>query len=199
MKTTFYIFRHGQTDWNINKRLQGKTDIPLNELGLKQASKLADHMKKLPLEMIVSSPLIRAQKTAELVNQYHNLEIEYDLGLRELDFGEAEGLTVIDAQEKYGADLWNNFIKHDDESNKFCFPGGEPKGLALERGLSMLKRLSENRHEHIALSSHGGILRLLIHSFLPEGTEPIQISNCILYKIEYEDQEVNISGPIWSL
>ena len=99
MKTTFYIFRHGQTDWNINKRLQGKTDIPLNELGLEQASKLADHMKTLPLDMIVSSPLIRAQKTAELVNQHHKLEIEYDLGLRELDFGEAEGLTVIDAQE----------------------------------------------------------------------------------------------------
>ena len=87
----FYIIRHGQTNWNKEGRIQGKTDIELNEEGIKQAEEAKKILKDYPIDMIVSSPLKRARKTAEIINETRKAPIVLDKALEERGFGEFEG------------------------------------------------------------------------------------------------------------
>ena len=89
--TPFYYVRHGQTDWNLNKRLQGNTDIALNETGIAQAHAAKDKMAGIEITTICSSPLMRARKTADIINTVLNCPIVEIAELKECHFGEHEG------------------------------------------------------------------------------------------------------------
>ena len=91
--TRFILFRHGETDWNKEKRLQGWSDIPVNEAGKKQAHKLAQRLQKENIDYLYSSPLSRAYETATIMNQYHNKQIIILDDLKELTYGVFEGKT----------------------------------------------------------------------------------------------------------
>lgn len=87
-----YIMRHGRTDWNDQHRLQGQTDIPLNALGRQMAEDAREECSLIPLDLCYSSPLIRARETAEIVLRGRDVPIRTDDRLREMSFGEYEGL-----------------------------------------------------------------------------------------------------------
>ena len=87
-----YIMRHGRTDWNDRHKLQGRTDIPLNEDGRRMAEKAAKEYRDVPLDVCWCSPLIRAQETAEIVLRGRNVPVFTDERLREMSFGDYEGL-----------------------------------------------------------------------------------------------------------
>jgi broad specificity phosphatase PhoE len=87
----FYFIRHGETDWNKQKLRQGHSDIPLNETGIKQAQAVAPLLTHLNITRIVSSPLIRAHKTAELINEHLNVPLITTDGLKECSWGILEG------------------------------------------------------------------------------------------------------------
>ena len=91
----FYFLRHGQTDWNLARRFQGQTDIPLNAYGELQARNAAHVLQNETIASICSSPLLRARRTAEIVASALNLPVILVEGLREVGFGEWEG-TVQD-------------------------------------------------------------------------------------------------------
>jgi broad specificity phosphatase PhoE len=97
----FYFIRHGQTDWNREHRLMGQTDIPLNEHGINQAQEAASYFKKSAhlIEKIISSPLLRSKKTAQIIGNTLNLPITYCDGLKEVSFGVAEG--ELESYENY--------------------------------------------------------------------------------------------------
>lgn len=86
-----YIMRHGKTDWNIQHKLQGRTDIPLNEEGRQMAKQAREDYLNIPIDICYCSPLIRARETAELVLQGRNIPILYDDRLIEMGFGIYEG------------------------------------------------------------------------------------------------------------
>lgn len=90
-KYPFYFLRHGETDWNLNKKTQGQIDSSLNATGFAQASVAAEILKDHPIERIVSSPLSRVRSTAETVAKHHDVEISFDDGLRECHLGEMQG------------------------------------------------------------------------------------------------------------
>lgn len=96
-----YLVRHGQTDWNAARRIQGDTDIPLNERGRAVARATAEGMRDIPVDVMFSSPLIRAYETAQILAEGRGIEIRRDLRLREICFGEYEGflLEEIKARE----------------------------------------------------------------------------------------------------
>ena len=112
-----YIMRHGRTDWNDRHKLQGRTDIPLNEDGRRMAEKAAKEYRDVPLDVCWCSPLIRAQETAEIVLRGRNVPIFTDDRLREMSFGDYEGLensfsipdcpvnVIFQAPEKYTASV----------------------------------------------------------------------------------------------
>jgi len=86
------LIRHGETLWNEEGRVQGLSDIALSDVGLQQVQQLARSLRNHQIQCIYSSPLVRALKTAQIINRYHNAPIYLESGLMEMDLGDCEGL-----------------------------------------------------------------------------------------------------------
>jgi broad specificity phosphatase PhoE len=111
-KRDFYFLRHGQTDWNAQGRFQGHSDIPLNATGLSQACEAARALAGCPIDRVVASPLIRAARTAEIVNERLGKPIVFDDALKERHFGALEGLIIRDVKAKLGIQPHERMLKH---------------------------------------------------------------------------------------
>ena len=129
-----FLFRHGETDWNREGRLQGHTDTPLNATGLAQAGSLAESLRPHRLDAVVSSDLKRAQTTARIVAEVLLVPLFIEAGLRETDVGAAEGLLWTDAKTRFGEGLTERWYSDGD----VAFPGGETGIETRMRGLGVL-------------------------------------------------------------
>ncbi|MCF0129593.1 MAG: histidine phosphatase family protein [Pseudobutyrivibrio sp.] len=107
-----YIMRHGRTDWNDLKKMQGRTDIPLNEAGIKMAQKAAEEYVGIHFDVCYCSPLTRAKETAELLLKNREVPIIFDDRLIEMSFGSFEGSTGFGENE--GSPIYT-FFKHPEE------------------------------------------------------------------------------------
>ncbi|WP_420848057.1 histidine phosphatase family protein, partial [Neobacillus citreus] len=92
--TKICIVRHGETEWNAIGRLQGRSDIPLNAKGIKQAEESGEYLKNSQWDVIITSPLQRAKKTAEIIKTYINVPLVVMDDFKEKSFGDAEGMTI---------------------------------------------------------------------------------------------------------
>jgi probable phosphoglycerate mutase len=99
--TTLLVARHGQTDWNLQRRWQGHADPPLNETGRAEAQALGETLGGLGVEAIYSSDLVRARETAEIMAARLGLDVQVDRRLREVDVGEWAGLTTAEVEERF--------------------------------------------------------------------------------------------------
>jgi broad specificity phosphatase PhoE len=126
--TQLWLIRHGQTDWNLEKRYQGHTDIPLNATGRAQAYELAASLSGQHFDTIYSSDLQRAYQTAEILAQALGLSMHAHPGLREACHGEWEGKTVDEVRRQYEI----AFIKELDPLNTRA-PGGESARTVADR------------------------------------------------------------------
>lgn len=186
MDRVFYIFRHGETDWNLERRCQGHTNTSLNQRGLDQALGLAKLMLDVPLDVIVSSDLERALSTGTTVAQKKGVPLMIDPRLREMSYGEAEGMLYEEAMNLYGVEVWHKFQCFKKDNDHIAFPGGETRKSARERFHAVLIDLIERTtYQSIGISTHGGVLRSILHSFLPEDHLLLPIPNCVVYKCEY--------------
>lgn len=154
--TTLYLIRHGQTDWNLAGKIQGQTDIPLNETGKEQAKKVAQFLKKkqATLAALYSSDLQRAHQTAHAISELFALEIILAADLREGHFGKLEGLTKQEQHDIYG-----------DSNLAFLIEkvGAEPRDKVVARALNYLQRIvQKHKDAHIAVVTHGWLLHSLI-------------------------------------
>lgn len=98
--TCLYIVRHGQTDWNVEKRLQGQSDIPLNEAGRGEAAALKEELDTVPFDACMASDLQRASETARILTQGRSLTIAIDARLREYNFGALEGRLLSEISKE---------------------------------------------------------------------------------------------------
>ena len=149
-ETNFGLFRHGQTDWNINFLLQGVTDIPMNQTGIEQVKLAAKAIRKDDWDLILTSPLGRARQTAEIILDHVGFDsvIEEQL-LIERSFGEAEGLSHEQWREKY--------------SNLDEIPGGESRTQLAVRSKLLLDTVAEQfAGKRVLAVSHGALIRTLI-------------------------------------
>ena len=89
-----YIIRHGQTDWNLSKRLHGHNSVPLNEKGRQEAENARKKVNSLEIDKIISSDLLRAKQTAEIINKDLCKTIVFDFHLRSVDYGMLEGRYI---------------------------------------------------------------------------------------------------------
>jgi len=186
-----YLFRHGQTDWNLQKRIQGHTDIPLNDVGHKQANELAKKFLSIEIDHIFSSDLLRALATARKLGNFKNIPIKETPLLREAFFGEAEGLYYHQAEDKFGGDLWKNFRMLNLENFEIGFPGGETKKQSVQRMISLINNhiIQENLN-NVALSTHGGILKNFL-AYMSDFSSPIiEIPNCVLYHVQIKNRQL---------
>ena len=145
-----YIIRHGQTDWNIEKRTQGHTDIALNTNGIKQAELIAEKIADLKIDNIISSDLKRAYMTAQIINKNLNKTIEKDKRIREFCFGTLEGIT----RDKITQETWDDFNKNPKQFN------AETKEEVFNRIKSFINDLKHNNKNTLVVT-HGGAIKMI--------------------------------------
>lgn len=193
----FYLFRHGETDWNKEQRIQGSTDVPLNERGVEQAHSLIPLFKKLSPEIIYSSDLKRAYHTGEIVANSLGVPILKDERLREAFFGEAEGKTISEVKQLFQDDIWEKFKIFSTKNSSLKFPGGESRGDSVKRMRAVIEELvSSNQYQRVGIATHGGVVRNLLHSFLDPKTPALEVPNCVTYKLEHRNGSYEVDGPL---
>lgn len=147
-----YIIRHGQTDWNIEHRTQGQTDIALNTNGIKQAELITRKIVNLKIDNIISSDLKRAYMTAQIINKNFNKNIKTDKRLREFCFGTLEGIT----RDKITQEIWDDFNKNPKQFN------AETKEEIFNRIKSFIDDIkSNNINKNTLVVTHGGPIRMI--------------------------------------
>lgn len=153
--TRILAIRHGETAWNTESRIQGHTDIPLNDTGLWQAERVAQALLGEPLEAVYTSDLLRARHTAERIAQAQQLSLSLDRCLRERHFGCMEGMTQLEIAERWPdqAQRWHA------RDPSFGPEGGETLQDFYDRCVGALTGLAQ-RHPggSIAVVAHGGVL-----------------------------------------
>lgn len=182
MANTFYIARHGQTNWNILGKTQGHGNSDLTEKGEEQARELADAMTNYPIDLIFSSDLGRAVQTAEIVGNKIGIKVEKTEALREMGFGVWEGLLIDEIKKNHANtyDTWRN------EPHLVDIPGGETLHIIKERVDNFIQEINDKYdNKHILLVSHSVTVRVMLLSFLNSGMENI-------YRIKQDNTALNI-------
>lgn len=181
--TLITLVRHGQTDWNLARRIQGATDIPLNETGREDARNAAALLSADTHHQVCASPLVRAQETAQIIAQTLGLdEPELHPELRERSFGEAEGIPVAEYMERYGT--WHAPVP----GSETLAEVGERAMQAIERIVRRSRRRSAPAAESIVIVTHGGLIRAVLER-VSGGTLPREgqlITNGSTHRFAYE-------------
>lgn len=160
------LVRHGTTEWNESGRYQGISDIPLNEQGLRQAEALRQRLAGERIDVIYSSDLKRAVQTAGAIAAGRDLEVIDCRELREMNFGEFEGLTFTEIGDRYDSEWWAA------RDANLEIPGGESISQLAARVSAFAERLSSyDKGETVLIVAHGGTLRALICLLLGLGLE----------------------------
>lgn len=184
-----YLFRHGETDWNVQERFQGHIDIPLNDFGREQARQLVPTLKQSSIQAILSSDLSRALETAQIVAKDLQVPIFQDMGLREAYLGEAQGLTRIEMKETFGEELTMRWASSKISDADACYPGGETGKQVLLRAFAALENfILTQQWSRIGVATHGGVIRRIMHRLLPPDSPPVPIPNGVIYPIQYDQK-----------
>lgn len=187
MKTRICVVRHGETSWNAERRLQGHTDIPLNENGRAQAEATAEHLDGEVFDALYTSDLMRAHQTASACGRRLGLTPITEPGLRERHFGVLQGLTYDEARQRYPV-AFRHFEQRDPE---YAFEqGGESLAEFADRIRRMVTELAA-RHAGgtILLVAHGGVLdtiNRMVRGVPLQAIRDFLIPNAALNWIEYE-------------
>lgn len=148
------LLRHGETAWNNDLRLQGHTDIPLNETGVAQARAAAPSVAALGPQVVVSSDLQRARSTAAPVAELLGLPVTHDRRLRETSLGDWEGLT----RDEVTADWPGQWERWRSSGADFTPPRGESRAQVAERANSVVEELDATSAQRVLLVAHGGLI-----------------------------------------
>jgi probable phosphoglycerate mutase len=154
---TLVVWRHGQTAYNVERRFQGQSDVPLNEVGLQQAAEAARYLAVLRPSAIFSSDLSRASATAAALARLTGLSVQLDKDLRERSGGSWEGLTEAEISERFPA-----------ERATWSPPDGEPAQAVSDRASAALERIADSMTggSTAVVVSHGAALGMAIAQLL---------------------------------
>jgi len=156
------LWRHGQTDWNVENRFQGHSDIPLNKVGQYQASEAAQVLAALRPDRIISSDLIRAQETAAALAALTDITVEINPNLRETDGGLWEGKLASENRATHG-ELFANWYEGGDEPAGVT---GERRSDVAKRAVAVIEKETTNFSGTIVFVTHGGTVRSVLGSIL---------------------------------
>ncbi len=152
-ETRILIVRHGETEWNLEGRVQGHLDSPLTDLGVKQAEAAAEALLSESIDLLVSSDLLRARKTAEIISSRLGMGALIDARLRERNLGSVQGFTKDELQQQHPVE----FESFPSSGPDHAYPGGETTRQHVDRIVACLTDLAEEHTgKHIAVVTHGG-------------------------------------------
>jgi probable phosphoglycerate mutase len=180
--TFLYLVRHGETDWNRERRIQGSTDIPLNETGRQQALRTGRLLARRRWDGIVSSPLSRASETARIIASEAGLpDPELVDEIVERSYGQAEGLTEAELSVKFPGDI--------------RVPGRESREHVASRVLPALVGLAERTiGRHFIVTTHGGVIRAVLNTVAPESPthRGVPITNGSVHSFRLNEGELEL-------
>jgi broad specificity phosphatase PhoE len=185
--TQLLLVRHGETDWNRDRRFQGHADQPLNDAGREQARALADELGHERIDVVYTSDLVRARETAEIVAARLGVDVVARSELREIDVGDWEGLTWPEIEERHpeGARAWHE--------HGHGWTSGETYDQLGERIIAALQRIAaDHPAQRVLVVGHGGTVRAT-RAFI-EGLSVATsrkrspgIGNCEVFRVAVED------------
>nr|WP_230156132.1 histidine phosphatase family protein [Peribacillus sp. Bi96] len=172
--TTICLVRHGQTDWNAQGKLQGQTDILLNEHGKIQARQCGEFLMKEDWDVIITSPLIRARETADIIAHYMDVPVIEKIEFIEKNFGVAEGLTSAEREAKYIDKV---------------YPGQESQESLRNRLMKGLQEIQkEFPKKRVILVAHGAVIHFILRLMSNESivSTEMRLFNACLSTIRFE-------------
>ena len=174
--THICLVRHGQTDWNRHGKLQGQTDIPLNEIGKQQAKECKDYLKNSHWDALITTSLMRARKTAEIINEAMNLEIVEMDHFIERYFGEGEGMLREEREKQYP---------------DFLFPEMETYEKVVERVRDGLKEIhAQFPDQKVLVVAHGAVISTILREFHVGGADlgHVKLFNGCLTNLHFKNE-----------
>ena len=185
-----YLFRHGETDWNVLHKMQGSKDIELNENGIQQAKQNAEFLKDFGIEYIYSSPLKRAYVTGKFLADKVGIGIEIVDDLIEANFGKYEGVEKSKIKEDFSEENYEKFF-HSREGLDISFPLGEKKGDMRNRIVNAVKNICKTtKYNTIAVVTHGCVLREFLRAL--DFEDDSGLKNCEVVEAEFEGDELKV-------
>jgi broad specificity phosphatase PhoE len=156
------LARHGETVWNVEKIYRGRIDVNLDEVGIKQAELLSEHLSDLELEAVYSSPLRRALDTANVIARYQKIGVHIAKGLIDFDYGKWQSRSEQEAKKLYPAlhNEWHN------NPHKVRMPGGESLEDVRSRAIEVINEVLFKYQGAVVLVSHRVVNKVLICSLL---------------------------------
>ncbi|MFC5735095.1 histidine phosphatase family protein [Cytobacillus gottheilii] len=178
--TVLCIVRHGQTDWNAEGKLQGSTDIPLNMNGVKQAELCAAYLNQDKWDIILTSPLSRAKKTAEIIQNQVGVPLKVMEDFTERHFGKAEGMTPEERQQ------------HFPDKNYTDMETVEELTPRLQEGLMRISR--EYPNQKVLLVAHGAVIHAILaaNALDAELFNQIRLENACLNNMTFKEDKWSI-------
>ncbi|MGH2399464.1 MAG: histidine phosphatase family protein [bacterium] len=190
--TRIYLIRHAETLWNNERRYQGTLNSPLSEAGWDQSYRTRDALRGAPLRAVYSSPLVRAQETADVIAEPHGLPVVTVDGLSEIRVGEWEGLTTEEIEARYAEAVHQWYTA----PHLARIPGGETIEEMRLRAVSAFEEI-RTRHDGqtLAVIAHGGVNKSIILTALGAplaGYWRIRQHNACINVLEYEGTHVRV-------
>lgn len=185
MVKNFYIFRHGQSSYNVEGRIQGHTNNSvLTNQGIDEAHNAASLLKDKKIEVVVSSPLRRAKQTGAIVSKLIRVPLQYDDRFTEVNVGVTEGMLFSKAQQKYG-ELYKQWRSPDPKYIDISFEKGESKRDVQKRVFKALNDYAVNpSYNNIAISGHGITLS---QALMALDVQVPEIPNCAIAHLQYDN------------
>jgi probable phosphoglycerate mutase len=187
-KTEIILIRHGETEWNSQKRMQGHSNSDLSSVGQAQIQALGQWMKNVPFDLIYSSDSPRAKQTAEAITQFSGHELQFDQRLREKNLGVFEGLTSEEARERH-PEVFRLFKT---AGSKYVIDEGESTQQLQDRALEIVNEIRiKHPEERVLLVTHGGFIRVVMKHSLGLSLETptrFLIRNTGVFRLEWEDK-----------
>lgn len=176
--TTIGFIRHGVTAWNKEGRAQGTTDVPLDDEGILMAERVAERMEKEQWDIIYTSHLIRAKRTAEIIAEKQpSIDFRVDKRLGEIGGGIIEGTTENERVAKWGQNWREQEM------------GFEKEEVIIARGMSFIENIKKaHQGKKILVVSHGGFLARILYALIPDGEFSKDIGNTSLTIVELQDE-----------
>ncbi len=187
-ETEIILIRHGETEWNSQKRMQGHSNSDLSSVGQAQIQALGQWMKNVPFDLIYSSDSLRAKQTAEAITQFSGNELQFDQRLREKNLGVFEGLTSEEARERH-PEVFRLFKT---AGSKYVIDEGESTQQLQDRALEIVDEIRiKHPEERVLLVTHGGFIRVVMKHSLGLSLETptrFLIRNTGVFRLVWEDK-----------
>lgn len=174
-----FILRHGLTEWNLQRRVQGRENIDLNEGGILQARACGESLKDISIDCIISSPLDRAVNTAKIIGSYHNIkDIVIMEEFTERDYGKLSGLLP-----EQGDIVRNSGIDLEIETRE----------AVIERAMRGIHQILRDRSkENVLVVTHGGVVKTLLLTLVEQERIPVFLDNTFINYIREENGKLEV-------